>query len=188
MLAKICPPGPPGACGGMIPRHAGDLGHVGGDIRGVGAGHQVGGHVGGVLGVGLARVGDLGLDDTLDRVGVEATGGAGSGEGRVEVGADVGGRPGLGEDVTGAAVFDEEVAAVVDVSVLLQVAAAYRERGGEQADAEKLFQVCVHGRESYRSARQRAWPGKGDRRRLRSRSDRVAPIITSAVPEQIGTA
>ena len=167
-------------------RHAGDRGDVGGDVGGVGAGDQLGRHVGGVLGVGLAGVGDLGLDDTLDRVGVEAAGGAGSGEGRVEVGADVGGRPSLGEDVAGAAVFDEEVAAVVDVSVLLEVAAAYRERGGKQADAEKLFQLCVHGRESYRSARQRAWLGKADRRRLRWRSDRVAPIITSAAAEQIG--
>ena len=79
-------------------RDAGDAADVGGDVLGVLAGDDVGRHVDvAVVRDALfdrPRALDLALDDALDRVGGHPVG-AGLRERRVEVGTDVGARPGL---------------------------------------------------------------------------------------------
>ena len=100
----------PGAAGHARRRRAGDAGvgaDVGGDVVEVLPGDDVARHRDRWIAVVGPRVLDLGLDDPFDRLPALA-GGAGGGEGVVEVGPDLGRGPGLGEGVADAAFLHEE--------------------------------------------------------------------------------
>jgi hypothetical protein len=123
----------------LAPRDAGDAGHVGGDVLGVLADDEVGRHEDrGVVGdalLDLARVGDLLLDDALDRVAVHPVGPR-LGEGGIEIRSDVGAGSGLREGVAGAAFLQEQRPAAVEVGVLGGVAAG-QEREPAEDDRER---------------------------------------------------
>ena len=120
LLAKTWPPSPPGCERGLDAGNAGDAADVGGDVLGVAARSP-------------------GRPACRGRAGRARPGaGSRSGSGRrprscpgpcpargrpgrlVEVGADLGGGRGLGERVAGAALRDEQVAAALEVGVLLR--------------------------------------------------------------------
>ena len=153
---------------GLDAGNAGDRADVCGDVLGVGAGDEVGGHVGGVGRVGLARMFDLVADDALDRVLVHA-GRASVCEGRIEVGADVAAGAGLLEVVAGTALGDEEGAAVGDVGVLTRVAAA---EADEHDRAERGQSGCLDSGSLH--ARNPTFPGRRpDARLTRARAHRL---------------
>ena len=123
---------------------AGDARHVRGDVLGVGAREDVGGHVDlVVVGVALvdgAGVRDLVLDDALDRVLVHAVG-AGLRERGVEIGPDA--APSVRASVSAWQVpqpVGEEIAAAIEVGLLLRVAASgERSRNeDERGDDDRL--------------------------------------------------
>ena len=120
-------------------RDAGDGADVGGDILGVLAGDEVGGHIDvGVVGHSLldhAGVRDLLLDDALDGVVVHSVGASLCKRG-IEVGTDLGRGAGLCQGVTGAAFLLKQRPAALEIGVLGDVAAGDAE-SSDGADREQ---------------------------------------------------
>ena len=189
-----------GQAAGVLPARAGGRRHVCGDVLGVLALDEVGGHAGQLL-AGLrvelrhpVGVQDLAVDDALDRGALEALVERLL-EGLVEVRAADALGPGAGQRVARRALLHEQRLAVDQVvAVVLELAAGERHRGDDQEQRDP-DPSSTHGAASYLSAGRRepcaepariraAGGRRGGPRRPRRPSWRRRPTSSARAPRR----